>query len=159
MGNESDKKDPLSSRDVRFTDERCDPVIERKFRRFLDRSETRERDEDQSVQEQRRHGEDFRLPSQISLTHKYIAFDKMENLIIVELLTDSVWMLDSQFLQEPQLLFAHVRMPTGIQMFQPRQIVYVNETEQLIMLHNRTDIFIIGLRACECATHFKNRLI
>ena len=86
---------------------------------------------------------DFRHKS--VLTHKYIAVDQMENLFIAELLTESIYVLDSQFTQAPRLLFTNARMPTGRQMFQPSPILYVTETEQFIMLQNRTQIYIIGM--------------
>ena len=86
------------------------------------------------------------------LTHKYIAVDQMENLFIAELLTESIYVLDSQFTQAPRLLFSNDKMPTGRQMFQPSPIVYVNETEQFIMLQNRRQIYIISLSKLACMT-------
>ena len=86
------------------------------------------------------------------LTHKYIAVDQMENLFIAELLTEKIYVLDSQFTQAPRLLFTNERMPTGCRMFQPSPIVYVKETEQFIMLQNRTQINVISLLKSACMT-------
>ena len=86
------------------------------------------------------------------LTHKYIAVDQMGNLFIAELLTAKIYVLDSQFTQAPRLLFTNDRMPIGRRMFQPSPIVYVNETEQFIMIQNRTQIYIISLLNSACMT-------